>query len=148
VIAHSYQQRHPHRPRRWACAIAFLVFAQVATTSFAAGQSTVDAERLFDSFTVSLVAASRCDPPDERTMTRFLGNLLIVQDEIRRQYRARYPNADETTLLGIIDNRIKRLGNSLENRIAARGCMDESIIKLVRLFELNARPDLFTKRAK
>ena len=135
------------RARAWLCALGLLILVEAGTSSYAGAQSTADAERLFDSFTVSLVAASRCDPPDERTMTRFLSNLLIVQDEILRQFKARYPNADEATLLGVIDNRIKRLGSSLENQIAVRGCMDESIIKLVRLFELNARPDLFIKRA-
>ena len=99
--------------------------------------------QMFDSFTVSLVAASRCDQPDERTMSRFMGNLMIVQDAILGEYRKRYPRADEATLLGVIDRRINQLGGNVEKAIAQRGCMDASIIRLVRLFELNARPDLF-----
>lgn len=99
--------------------------------------------QMFDTFTVSPVAASRCDQPDERTLSRFTANLMVVQEAILNEYCKRYPRADDANLLGIIDRRINQLGGNVEKAIAQRGCMDASIIRLVRLFELNARPDLF-----
>ena len=122
---------------------AFIGIVMLALPSQVEAQSPAETEQMFDSFTISLVAASRCDQPDERTMSRFLGNLMVVQEAMLSQLRGRYPRADEKTLLSIIDKRIARLGQSVEKNIAQLGCMDASIIRLVRLFEMNARSNLF-----
>ncbi|TDI61943.1 MAG: hypothetical protein E2O92_02175 [Alphaproteobacteria bacterium] len=108
-----------------------------------AAQGVANIEQMFDSFTVSLVASTICDPPKERTLSNFLGNLMVVQGSILSAYQQKYPDLDETAILNIIDNRIHRLGESIQDQIAREGCMDASIVELLDLFEINSRPDLF-----
>ena len=106
-------------------------------------QVSGDVGQMFDSFTISLVAATSCAPPDDATLSNFLGNLMVVQRAILDEYKARYPRADEANLLRIIDERISQLGRSVQDRIASVGCTDESVTTMVQMFRVNARADLF-----
>ena len=120
------------------CGLVPTVQAQQSTT-----QGIADTEQMFDSFTVSLVASTVCNPPNERTMSNFLNNLMVVQGSILSAYQQKYPDLDETAILNIIDNRIRRLGESIQSRIAREGCTHASVVELLDLFEINARPNLF-----
>jgi hypothetical protein len=138
----------PSSLRRFIAGTAILVllgWAPVVQAQQTDRQSATDIEQMFDSFTVSLVAATVCKPPNERTLSNFLGNLMVVQGSILGAYQQEYPDLDETAILNVIDNRIRRLGGSIQDQIARVGCTDESIVELVQLFEINARPDLFTQ---
>jgi hypothetical protein len=138
----------PSSLRRFIAGTAILVllgWAPVVQAQQTDRQSATDIEQMFDSFTVSLVAATACKPPNERTLSNFLGNLMVVQGSILGAYQQEYPDLDEAAILNVIDNRIRRLGGSIQDQIAQVGCTDESIVELVQLFEINARPDLFTQ---
>lgn len=120
------------------CGLTPTVQAQETVT-----QGVEDVEQMFDSFTVSLVASTICDPPNERAMTNFLNNLMVVQGSILNAYQLKYPDLGGTAILNIIDNRIRRMGESIQSRIAREGCTHASVVELLDLFEINSRPNLF-----
>ena len=125
-------------------ALVFIVLSVTAFTGSASqAQSISDIDALFERFTVSLVAGTRCSQPSQETMNRFFGNLMIVQELIVERYRERYPNADAASIGQLIDDRIKIIGDAVEQAIASKGCNDPDVVKMIDLFQLHSRADLF-----
>jgi hypothetical protein len=101
---------------------------------------------LFDNFFVSLVAAKKCDEPDDRTMKMFVHNLVVVQNMTLRHYKEQLPDRSGGELAEMLNARAEALDRGINREIASKGCTDPNIIGLVDLFDRHARMD-FTEGA-
>ena len=97
---------------------------------------------LFDNFFVSLVAASTCDKPDERTMGMFVRNLLIVQETTVAHFQTQLPDKSVNEIRAILNARAEQIDRGIKQSIGSKSCADSEIIKLVGMFDTYARMDL------
>lgn len=103
------------------------------------GAQRSPAVKMFDNFFISLVAARTCDNPDERTMSMFFRNMLIVQKLATDFYTKALPDKSEAEINTLLNARAEKLDSVVKSSIAAKGCTDPEIIKLVQSFDVNAR---------
>ncbi len=100
---------------------------------------------MFDNFSISLVAAHRCRQPDEKTMTMFMQNLMIVQQVTIKHYREMLPEKSVDEITEMLNTRVQNLDTVITDAIQVNGCTSPEIAKMVDSFDVNARVD-FTKK--
>ena len=100
---------------------------------------------MFDNFSISLVAAHTCRPPNETMMTLFMQNLMIVQQITINHYRELVPDKSVDEITEMLNTRVQNLDTVVNDAIQAKGCTDPEIVKLVDSFDVNAKVD-FTRK--
>jgi hypothetical protein len=100
---------------------------------------------MFDNFSISLVSAHRCRPPNETMMTLFMQNLMIVQQITVNHYRTLVPDKSVDEITEMLNRRVQNLDTVVNDAIQSKGCTDPEIVKLVDSFDVNAKVD-FTKK--
>ena len=100
---------------------------------------------MFDNFSISLVAAHRCRPPDEKTMTMFMQNLMIVQQITVNHYRKLVPDKSVDEITDMLNARVQNLDMLVNDAIQSKGCTDPEVAKMVDSFDANAKVDFAKK---
>ena len=101
---------------------------------------------MFDSFFLSLVAASLCSTPDEAVMQKFATNLFIVQQLTLAHYQEYLPDLSREEILAIMNSRAEALDTTIKGQISEKKCDHADIRRLIELFELHAKMDLLPNR--
>ena len=101
---------------------------------------------MFDSFFLSLVAASLCSTPDDAVMQKFATNLLIVQQLTFSHYEEYMPTLSRDEILGIMNDRAMALDTTIKNQISQKKCDHADIQRFVELFDLHAKMDLLPQQ--
>ena len=104
-----------------------------------------DILKIFDAFVVSSAAASKCEKPDQETLSRFLVNYQMVTVRTRQELKRRYPDRTDAQIDNAIKQKSKAMSERVHDVIGKQGCNDNKVQDLIRRFYFHAKWDPFNK---
>ncbi len=115
-----------------------LVAGLILVSNGAHGAASPGLTKIYESFVVSAIAATRCAPPDAETQKKFINNFTIVSAFARKELKARFPNSPEEVIDTALKEQANKLTKKVDEVIQSDGCKDEKIQKLLEAYRYHA----------
>ena len=115
-----------------------LCFLFLASNSVGAKDGP-DILQIYDQFTTSSAAASRCIKPDKETLNHFLANFQMVSVYASEELIKRYPDRTKEQIAGAMKKRSNSITQKIFELVREKGCDDPNIQQVVKRFYVQAK---------
>lgn len=98
-----------------------------------------DILQIYDQFTTSSAAASRCIKPDKETLNQFLANFQMVYVYASKELIKRYPDQTKEKIADAMKKRGDSITQKIFEIVRDKGCDDPNIQQVVKRFYVQAK---------
>ncbi len=118
--------------------IAILLFSfTVLNPAFASNKP--DILGIFDQFITSSAATSKCDKPNQETLTKFLANLQMVSVLASKKLKEQYPKASKENIEEAMKKRTELITLKVGEVVDKNGCDNPDVQEIIKRFYVQAK---------
>lgn len=114
--------------------ISILIFLAFALISCSKKDESPDILKIYEHFTLSSAAASKCASPEKDELTKFLANYQMVSIYAMQEIQKRKPEYTKDDAVKKLSEAQNILTKQVESAIEKEGCNSKSIQDLIKRF--------------